>query len=113
MQTESPNKIQILPDFIANQIAAGEVVEGPNSIVKELFENSVDANATKIDINVAKNLLKIEISDNGSGIAKKEISLAFQKHATSKIKTIEDLQKLLILNNSEYLRYLICDYFFS
>jgi DNA mismatch repair protein MutL len=95
MQTESPNKIQILPDFIANQIAAGEVVEGPNSIVKELFENSVDANATKIDINVTKNLLKIEISDNGSGIAKKEISLAFQKHATSKIKTIEDLQKLL------------------
>lgn len=94
MPKDSATKIQILPDFIANQIAAGEVVEGPNSIIKELFENSVDANATKIDINITKNLLKIELTDNGDGIAKEEISLAFKKHATSKISTIEDLQKL-------------------
>ncbi len=88
-------KIQILPEFVANQIAAGEVVEGPSSIIKELFENSVDANASKIDIQVSKNLLKIEIIDNGEGIEKEDLSLAFKKHATSKIKTIEDLNHLL------------------
>ena len=89
------NRIKILPEFIANQIAAGEVVEGPSSIIKELFENSIDANATRIDINTSKNLLRLEISDNGDGIAKEDLELAFKKHATSKIQSIEDLNSLI------------------
>lgn len=88
-------KIKILPDFVANQIAAGEVVDGPSSIIKELFENSVDAKASKIDINVSKNFLKIEIIDNGEGIEKEDLALAFKKHATSKIKSLEDLNQLM------------------
>lgn len=89
------NKIHILPERVANQIAAGEVVDGPSSIIKELFENSVDAKSDKIDIAISKNLLKIEIIDNGEGIAKEDLKLAFKKHATSKIKNIEDLNHLL------------------
>jgi DNA mismatch repair protein MutL len=90
-----PNKIHILPEIVANQIAAGEVVDGPSSIIKELFENSADAKSSRIDITVSKNLLKIEIIDNGEGIAKEDLKLAFKKHATSKIKNIDDLNHLL------------------
>lgn len=86
--------IQILPEHIANQIAAGEVVEGPSSIVKELVENSIDAKATKIDIEISKQLLKIQVLDNGTGMSSEDLSLAFKRHATSKIKSIEDLHKL-------------------
>ncbi len=87
--------IIVLPEHIANQIAAGEVVEGPSSIIKELVENSIDAQASKIDIDVSKQLLKIQVVDNGSGISPDELSLAFKRHATSKISTIEDLHALM------------------
>ncbi len=87
-------KIKILPELVSNQIAAGEVVEGPASIIKELFENSVDAGSKKIEINLSKNLLRIELIDDGQGIAKEDLSLAFKKHATSKIEKIEDLDLL-------------------
>ena len=76
---------------IINQIAAGEVIERPYSVVKELVENSIDAGATKISVEVSNECRDLRIADNGSGIHPEDIYLAFSKHATSKIKTGEDL----------------------
>jgi DNA mismatch repair protein MutL len=87
--------IKVLPEHIANQIAAGEVVEGPSSIIKELVENSIDATASKVDVIVAKNFLRVQVIDNGHGMSKDDLSLAFKKHATSKITSIEDLHNLM------------------
>ncbi len=92
------DSIHILPEQVINQIAAGEVVERPASIVKELLENSIDAGATHISIylrNGGKSL--IEIIDNGSGIAGSEIKKAFLRHATSKITDLSDLDRLISL----------------
>jgi DNA mismatch repair protein MutL len=83
--------IRVLSDLIANQIAAGEVVEGPLSVVKELVENSIDAEANMISVELSKQLRYIKVSDNGSGISADELPLAFTRHATSKITEIEDL----------------------
>ena len=76
---------------VINQIAAGEVIERPSSVVKELAENSVDAGATRISIEVENECRNIRVADNGSGIHPDDILLAFSKHATSKIKTGDDL----------------------
>jgi DNA mismatch repair protein MutL len=94
-ENEKRGTIKVLPEHVANQIAAGEVVEGPSSIIKELVENSIDAGANKIDILVAKNFLRIQIIDNGYGMSKEDLAIAFKKHATSKITNIDDLQNLL------------------
>src|SRR5215210_7035439 len=92
------SKIRVLADHVANQIAAGEVVERPASVAKELLENSLDAGATRITIEIeagGRRLLKI--TDDGEGLTRDDAVLAFERHATSKIKTFEDLSQLQTL----------------
>ena len=84
-------RIQQLSRHLINQIAAGEVIERPASVVKELVENSIDAGADRIEVEVSKDSLTLRVSDNGSGIHPDDIELAFSKHATSKISNSEDL----------------------
>ena len=87
--------INILPDHVANQIAAGEVVQRPASVVKELLENSVDAGATKITLSLlGSGKTSISVSDNGSGMDEEDARHCFLRHATSKIKSADDLFQL-------------------
>ena len=91
-------KISVLPENIINQIAAGEVVENPSSIVKELIENSIDAGASNVDIIINKGGHElIHIIDNGCGMSKDDLRLAFSRHATSKLSSVEDLLKISTL----------------
>jgi DNA mismatch repair protein MutL len=89
------NKIRILPDTLANQIAAGEVVERPASVIKELIENSIDAGSGRISIEIelgGRRLMRI--SDDGEGMLRDDAILAFERHATSKIRDLEDLGRI-------------------
>lgn len=88
-------KIQLLPEHIIDQIKAGEVIERPSTLLKELLENAVDAGSTQIDIELANNGLDlVSVKDNGKGIPFEDLDLAFCRHATSKIENFEDLYKL-------------------
>ena len=91
-------RIHVLSETVANQIAAGEVVERPASVVKEMLENSLDAGATRIKISVEAGGKKlIQITDNGCGMVRDDAMLAFERHATSKIKNAEDLLSVATL----------------
>ena len=92
------SKIIELPEVLANQIAAGEVVERPASVVKELVENSIDAGSSQITIEIEESgLKKIQVTDNGEGISQEDVALSLHRHATSKIKSQADLFRIRTL----------------
>ena len=98
MKEITNNKIKILPDDLANKIAAGEVVDRPASVAKELLENSIDAGADDITIIIKEGgKALIQVIDNGSGMNESDLLLAFQRHATSKIFKYEDLTRVQTL----------------
>ena len=87
--------IQLLPDSVANQIAAGEVIQRPASVIKELVENSIDAGATLINVVcVDSGRTSIQVTDNGKGMSETDARLSFERHATSKIRQADDLFNL-------------------
>ena len=89
------SEIVILDELTVNQIAAGEVIEKPMNVVKELVENSIDAGATKITIEIKNGGKKlIKIIDNGKGIPAEDLDIAIERHSTSKIRNINDLEKV-------------------
>ena len=93
-----PNRIRQLDDATIGFIAAGEVVERPAQVVKELIENSLDAGATSITITVERGGFdRLSVEDNGSGIAREDLPLALDRHATSKLRTKEDLASIVSL----------------
>src|SRR5512141_3013316 len=90
--------IHPLPEQLINQIAAGEVVDRPAAALKELVENSIDAGATRVDIDLAGGgVTLMRIADNGAGIARDELPLALARHATSKIASLDDLESIASL----------------
>lgn len=98
MGTTSPNRISVLDEHTANRIAAGEVIERPASVVSELVQNSIDAGATSIAVTIedgGKELIKV--TDNGCGMTRQDAVLSLQRHATSKIRTVEDLDAISTL----------------
>ena len=92
------SKITVLPEELSNRIAAGEVVERPASVVKELFENAVDAGANIVTVEIERAGSRlIRVTDNGSGMDENDAMLCFSPHATSKIKSAEDIERITTL----------------
>ncbi|MCD6383485.1 MAG: ATP-binding protein, partial [Thermoplasmata archaeon] len=89
------SRIKILPGEIVKKIAAGEVIEGPHSVVKELLENAIDACATEIILEIEDGgKRRISVRDNGCGMGREDLMLAFQSHTTSKIVSLSDLEEI-------------------
>ena len=88
-------RIQLLPESVKSKISAGEVVEGPFSVVKELMENSLDAGATMVEVQVQQGGMKrLSVKDNGCGILREDAALALREHATSKIRDVYDIENI-------------------
>ncbi|MEM7518795.1 MAG: DNA mismatch repair endonuclease MutL, partial [Planctomycetota bacterium] len=98
-QTEmQPTRIALLPEVVRNQIAAGEVIERPSSVVKELVENSIDAGSTHIEIELEEGGMRlVRITDDGCGMVPEDLKLAFSAHATSKLREASDLEHIVSL----------------
>ena len=93
-----PNRIQVLPPVVAERIAAGEVIERPSSVVKELVENALDAGATEVSVTLedgGRHL--IEVLDNGHGMGPEDLAVCIERHATSKLSALSDLEKIATL----------------
>src|SRR5476651_638967 len=89
------NRIHLLPEHVANQIAAGEVIERPASVLKELLENSLDAGATQVDVQIgAGGRSLVAVTDNGCGMSKDDALLCLERHATSKLRDSDDLDRI-------------------
>src|SRR5918912_2227202 len=97
MEAPAP-RIRVLPPALADQIAAGEVVERPASVAKELVENAIDAGARRVDLEVeAGGRRLLRVADDGEGMTRDDAVLAFERHATSKISSTDDLEKIATL----------------
>src|SRR5690606_11192310 len=89
---EKMPQVRILPPTVRERVAAGEVIDGPEAVAKELIENSLDAGATRIRVDVGGDGFRlVRVADDGAGILPDDVELAFQRYATSKIQTIDDL----------------------
>ena len=96
------NRIRLLPDHVANQIAAGEVVERPASVVKELVENALDAQAARVTVEIqAGGRSLVRVTDDGVGMSRDDALLSLERHATSKIQRAEDLAAIADVGNVE------------
>ncbi|MEO5722610.1 MAG: DNA mismatch repair endonuclease MutL, partial [Chthoniobacterales bacterium] len=92
------SRIQLLSDILISQVAAGEVVERPASVVKELVENSIDAGATKIEVSIRRGGISlVRVVDDGCGMERDDALLSLERHATSKIRTAADLSAIATL----------------